>query len=193
LGYKTPIWKVSEDGSEMERFSFPITVDVEVVGRIAGVTSDLLRGCLALAGEDPPLAWILLRDARSLREAGAGQRRRAVIDAATPAELAVTAMLDGLLKNPKKRAKLEKKHLMLSQKKHLMLGQKTDLLDKLGSPLPQSFYDNLVYKRNDAVHEGRPISYEECSKAIAEAVPAVETAFPLPTPPESTQPLRRLW
>lgn len=82
---------------------------IPVGGGVAGVTSDLLRGCLALAlaGEDPPLAWILLRDARSLREADQG--RRAVIDAATSAELAVTAMLDDLLKNPKKRAKPKKK------------------------------------------------------------------------------------
>jgi hypothetical protein len=80
---------------------------IPVGGGVAGVTFDLLRGCLALAGEDPPLAWILLRDARSLREAG--QCRRAVIDAATSAELAVTAMLDDLLKNPKKRAKPKKK------------------------------------------------------------------------------------
>ena len=50
-----------------------------------------------VADDGPSLAWILLRDARSL--AAADQRRRAVIDAATAAELAVTAMLDDLLKS----------------------------------------------------------------------------------------------
>ncbi|MET0995644.1 MAG: hypothetical protein ABWY20_16875 [Mycobacterium sp.] len=146
----------------------------------------MLSGCIALVPDGPPpLAWTLLRDARSLHEVS--QHRRAVIDAATAAELAVTKMLDSLLTSHTltKRAKL--------LKQNQMLGQKTALLGKLGSPLSQSFYDDLVCKRNDAVHDGVNITPAECEKAIAEAVGVVETAYPLPVPRGFTHPLQRHW
>jgi hypothetical protein len=47
---------------------------------------------LAASGQRPPAEWLFIRDARSLLRAG--EYRRAVIDAATAAELALTTLLD---------------------------------------------------------------------------------------------------
>lgn len=181
-----PIWPLLGDGTHERPISVAATISLQVGGpQVAGVTADILRDCVALADEGPSLAWILLRDARSLAEAD--QRRRAVIDASTAAELAVTAMLDVSLRSetPSEAARLRN-----SAK---TLGRKADLLGRRGHPLPDSFFPNLVDRRNDAVHEGVPISPGDCRAAIAEAVPVVEIAFPLPTPPGTGQAIRRLW
>jgi hypothetical protein len=151
----------------------------------AAAVAAVSRSAALLAEPAPPLAWVLLRDARSLMNAA--QYRRAVIDAATASDLAVTQLLDTELqiKNPTDRTQI--------LAKNMMLGQKLVQLTKLGSPLPQSFNDKLVSKRNVAVHEGAVIGKKDCSPAIREAVLVVEEAFPLPAPPGGGAAFIRLW
>jgi hypothetical protein len=185
IGSPTPIWPLNEDGSHGRPFSFTATVGIHMDRTAPGVTAEIFRDCVSLANHGPKLAWILLRDARSL--ARADQPRRAIIDAATAAELAVTAMLDALLvsETPTEATRLRNGAKTMKRK--------LDLLASRGHPLPLSLYDDLGNKRNDAVHEGTPISPGDCRAALAEAAAVVETAFPLPTPPGASRPIRRLW
>lgn len=169
-----PIWHVSAEQSRGEPITFPGTVSITLERPpVAGVTAELLTGCSSVApGPPPELAWLLLRDARAL--SAAGQHRRAVIDAATAAELAITRMVDALLEmiNAGQREAL--------RKKHQTLGSKIALLTKRGQPLAADLYEQLVARRNDAVHEGRTIGSRHCDIAIAAAATVVELAYPLP-------------
>ena len=185
IGNKTPIWTLLEDGTHGTPISIATTSDLSL-GQVHGVTADIFRECVSLAGEEPGLAWTLLRDARSLSEVG--QYRRAVIDAATAAEVAVSAILDTRLQGTDEQVR---KALLASNR---MLGPKGKLLNKLGCPpLPSTFDEDLVKPRNDAVHKGEPPDGVQCRKAISMAVEVVDKGFPLPTPPGSVQPLQRLW
>ncbi|OBA64699.1 hypothetical protein A5647_24815 [Mycobacterium sp. 1100029.7] len=152
---------------------------------VHGVNADVFEACAALSEVEPPLAWTLLRDARALQ--GVGQYRRAVIDAATAAELAVGELLDDRLKNVEKVVR----EALLESKP--MLGSRTALLEKLGQGLPKSFTDRLVNKRNKAVHRGVDPTLDECESAIREAVNLVERVFPLPAPPGAVSSLVCRW
>ncbi|GJF19001.1 hypothetical protein NGTWS1803_08640 [Mycolicibacterium cyprinidarum] len=185
IGNKTPIWPLLDDGAHGTPVSWTTTSEIRWPRRVPAVTAEILGDCVALADVEPKLAWTLLRDARSLAEVG--QHRRAVIDAATAAELAVTAMLDDSLKSETAADAARLK------KRASTLGQKVDLLDQRGHSFPQSFFDHLVYKRNDVVHEGQSVQPAECTAAIAASASVVETAFPFPTPPYATRTLKRLW
>ena len=184
LGNVTPIWLIGEDGFSSTSMKIRTTSRIEL-SPLNLVDSSIFRNVLFLAEPGPPLAWTLLRGARSLKNVG--QHRRAVIDAATAADLGVTQLLDEQLQihNPTERA--------ATLQKNPMLGQKVKQLSKLGVPLPQSFNDKLVCKRNVAVHEGAIITNQQCSDAIGEAVSVVEKAFPLPKLPTTAQSLKRLW
>jgi hypothetical protein len=116
LGNTSPIWQVREDGTDVTVFPKPFRATVGH-GLVNAVTAEVLRGCLSAAAEDSsPLAWTLVRDARSLHEAG--QYRRAVIDAATAAELAATAILDTRLEDVEEevRGALLAAHRMLARR-----------------------------------------------------------------------------
>jgi hypothetical protein len=181
IGNPTPIWLISEEGSTPMTIRTTNRIELSPLNL---VDNSIFRHVAFLAEPGPPLAWTLLRDARSLKNVG--QYRRAVIDAATAADLAVTQLLDEQLQihNPTDRAAI--------LQKSPMLGQKVKELSKLVAPLPQSFNDKLVYKRNVAVQEGAIITNQQCGDAIGEAVSVVEKAFPLPKLPAG-QPLKRLW
>lgn len=130
---------------------------------------------LAARGAQPDSAWLFMRDARSLLNAG--EYRRAVIDACTAAELAVTALIDqrfdtdGTGEAERKRefsnhhglAKLKQLH-----KKRHAAGQ-----------LPKRLVDDVGAPRNKAAHKGAALSKVEAETAIKTAVQVVETAFPL--------------
>lgn len=180
---RTSIWSVDEDGTR--RKSLIGGTILQGSARVLAVSAEILQDCLALAATTPPLAWTLLRDARALHDAG--QYRRAVIDAATAAELAATTLIDGLLKGtePAKRAKLIKGHQTL--------GGKRVLLETLGFKLPDTFKTDLVDRRNVAVHEGADVSNAQAEAAFREALTVVEIAFSLPTAPGSLTPLVCQW
>lgn len=180
---RTSIWSVNDDGTR-RKSQIGGTI-LQGPARVQAVSAEILQDCLALAATTPPLAWTLLRDARALHDAD--QYRRAVIDAATAAELAATTLIDGLLAGtePATRKKLIKGHQTL--------GGKRTLLEKLGFKLPDTFKKDLVERRNAAVHEGTDISHSECEAAFRDALTIVEKAFPLPTAPGAHVPLTCQW
>ena len=182
-GTRTRIWLASS-GTKRERWKGGST-EITCPQRVHGVDSDDFAACAALSEVEPPLAWTLLRDARALQ--GVGQYRRAVIDAATAAELAVGELLDDRLKNVEEVVR----EALLGNRP--MLGAKTALLEKLGQGLPRSFTDDLVNKRNKAVHRGWEPTSDECESAIREALAQVERVFRLPTPPGADSALVCRW
>lgn len=179
----TPIWLVSAKGNREEWLGG--ATELTMRPPVLGLTPELFAACLSLSDVNPDLAWTLLRDARALEDVG--QYRRAVIDAATAAELAVIKLVDTRLEDA------EDKIRDALEEKYRMLGGKTTLLKKLGNGLPQSFTDDLVKKRNDAVHDGVDPSWEECVAAIQAALAQVRRAFPLPNPAGATEPLECQW
>lgn len=180
---RTEFWMVDEDGT---RRKLPVGGTVlQGSDRILSTTPEILQDCLALATTTPPLAWTLLRDARALQNAD--QYRRAVIDAATAAELAATTLIDSRLQGQDEAARAR------TIKRPPGLQGKKNLLGKLGVALPESFTTQLVYKRNDAVHQGVDIHYSEWAGAFREAMDLVQRAFPLPTAPGSAKPLTCHW
>jgi len=165
IGNKTPIWELQEDGTHGNKFNFDVTVDLDQ-RQVRGVTAGILRECVSRSAEGPSLAWTLVRDARSLHEVG--QYRRAVIDVATAAELAVTKMLDIRLD------KVEEQVRTALLKAHTMLGRKKAVLSALGCPLPVNLQIDLVNQRNEAVHDGiepgRPCSSSAQSDGMARVI-----------------------
>ncbi|MBU8841238.1 hypothetical protein [Mycolicibacterium goodii] len=179
----TSVWTVADDGT---RQPMPIGgTGVPEPDKVLAVTPETLQDCLELATTTPPLAWTLLRDARALQRAG--QHRRAVIDAAIAAELAVTQLIDQQLQNTDE----DKRENLL--KSHKTLGGKTTLLKELGAPLPDPFKAELIDRRNKVLHEGENITAKQSAEAFMQAVPVVSKAFPLPTAQASGRTLACLW
>jgi len=177
---RTSVWTV-EDGGDREPYFGPRRF--QSPERVIGVNPDILQDCLALAGTTPSVAWTLLRDARALQNAR--QLRRSVIDAATAAELAVTQRLDDLTVGESQ----EKRDVWLEQ----TLGRKGSMLADRGYPLPGNFQAALVDRRNQAVHKGLDLSYEQWEAGFRVALALVEDVFPLPTAPGSSRPLTCYW
>jgi hypothetical protein len=179
---RTSIWMVDESGQRDE-----LKVGGTVLrgpDRVIAVSPEILRDCVALATTPPPLAWSLLRDARALHDAG--QLRRAVIDAATAAELAATKRIDELLVgelNPRDQTRLRQART---------LGGKATTLDAVGEQIPQNL-DVLVTARNNAVHEGIDVAYRDWEGPFGAALEFVERIFPLPRAPGSSAPLMCYW
>lgn len=181
---RTRIWVVSEGVQPEEWVGGGWTIGAQPAP-IHGVDADVFAACVALCDVEPHIAWTLLRDARALQ--GVGQLRRAVIDAAIAAELAVIALLDERLQN------VEAKVQQVLREDNRMLGNKTRLLDRLGNGLPESFRKDLVEKRNQAVHKGVDPTLKECEAAIQAALQQVKSVFPLPESPVSGVPLVCRW
>jgi len=135
IGNKTPIWPLKDDGTYGKKFNFDVTIAGAMPRRVRGVSADLLRECVLRSSDGPPLAWTLLRDASSLHHVG--QYRRAVIDAATAAELGVTKMLDIRLND------VEEQVRAALLKAHTMLGRKKALLAALGLPAANALTGRL--------------------------------------------------
>lgn len=134
---------------------------------------DELQMCAATAGnESPPAEWLLIRDARSLL--GAGQNRRAIIDAATAAEVAMTALIDRHLAatdGPVRRALAEKYRALEGRESLLRLLKPGLLSDQLKR--------DLIYPRNRATHAGREFTDVQAEAAVSMATSIVERAHPL--------------
>lgn len=185
IGNKTPVWTLQADALHGTPISIAGQSVLRPPGQVEEVSAETLGSCVALATTAPPFAWLLLRDARALHQDG--HHRRAVIDAATSAELAVSEILDARLAQTEESVR----DALLAA--HRMLGPKSRLLSALGCPpLPHAFQSDLVDQRNRAVHKGISIDGQTCGLALAVAAEVVERAYPLPTPPGAA-PLRRLW
>lgn len=130
--------------------------------------------CMKLAseGDEPPTEWTFIRDARSA--VISGDYRRAVIDAGTAAELAITELLDQHLcvVDPIVADALLARARALEQRSNLMkdLGAGTE---------PKGFTKELKNPRNIAAHRGHTPTKEVAEKAIRVAVDLVEQSTPL--------------
>ena len=133
-----------------------------------------LSGCVTLAanGAQPPDEWLFIRDARSL--VSARQCRRAVIDAGTAAELAMTALVDRTLTsmNFLEREKLFEKNRGLWELSNLVVTRNA-------GTRPSRLQQDLAEQRNSAAHEGASLNEAKANAAIAVAVALVEQLHPL--------------
>jgi hypothetical protein len=127
---------------------------------------------LAANRTQPPDAWLFTRDARALLNAK--QFRRAVIDAGTAAELAMTALIDRKLTsmNLLQREKLFEKNRGLWELSNLML-------ERDAGTRPDGLQQELAEPRNRAAHDGALLSEAKANAAISVAAELVEQAYPL--------------
>lgn len=168
------MWTIDpNDGEEAGFNSLKMPEFRGYVGR--PLTSVQLERCMALAGEAtrPPEAWLMLRDARSLLHTG--EHRRAVLDAGTAAELALTAKLDAHLTAFGNTALAE-----ALMNKYKMLGNLTDLTTKLEVvTLPEQFRQRVITPRNKAVHSGREMTKDLAEAAVASTTELLNETHPL--------------
>lgn len=135
-----------------------------------------LQAAMDLAASDssPHAEWLFVRDARSLL--GAGEYRRAVIDACTAAELSVTSLVDRKfdLAGTSQSDREEKfaQHHGLAKLIELHNSFKT-------GKLPKRLYQEVGAPRNKAAHVGAMLSEPEARTALAKAAEVVEIAYPL--------------
>ncbi len=134
-----------------------------------------LEACASAAGNGPPpLEWRLIRDARSLFNAG--DYRRAVIDAATAAELAMTLLIENYL---------EEADALIGVRQAIgrsasTLGGKRIVLELLRPGLvSKSAQRDLIDKRNGASHSGEVFTPKESQAALDIATAIVDAAYPL--------------
>jgi len=124
----------------------------------------------ASSGTNPPEAHLFLRDAR--RELGAGRFRRSVLDAATSAEIALTALRDDVL------AGSDSKVGEYVQEKAQQIGRLVEFLSKQDRKLPNNIHQEIARPRNKAIHEGREPDEETATKALRKAEEVLDLAFP---------------
>jgi hypothetical protein len=129
-----------------------------------------LRTCLAAVAEGraAPQERLHLSDARSLHNNG--QWRRAVIDAATAAEVAITSWIDSNA-NSDVKADLAKKPKPL--------GALWPLYKRLGGAVPDNFQKLVVDPRNDAAHRGMALTSEQSAAAIDATAELVAATTPM--------------
>jgi HEPN domain-containing protein len=142
---------------------------VEVLDR------DQLQRAMDLAGRTarPPAEWLFIRDARSLLRAG--EYRRAVIDAATAAELTLTALLDRHFSAKSTDAAISEALLDRSQ----TLGGRCKLVNELiPGKVPARFQQEVTEPRNLAAHTGNMLTRQTGEAAVAKATELVEVVYP---------------
>jgi hypothetical protein len=151
---------------------------------MSGLLLSGLEACVTATGnQDPPPEWLFIRDARSLLRAG--QSRRAVLDAGTAAELAMTTLIDMHLDDTNADEAIGRAFARgwgnLGAKKELLGILRPGLLS--GVPTVQA---DLIDLRNTASHgrsrAGRrwdEITFEQAETAVEIASAIVELAHPL--------------
>ena len=119
-------------------------------------------------GQIAPQERLHLSDARSLHNNG--QWRRAVIDAATAAEVGITSWIDSnaeadvrdsLARNPR------------------TLGALWRLYRDLGGAVPANFQQVVVNPRNDAAHRGMSLTPEQSAAAINATSTLLDATTPI--------------
>jgi hypothetical protein len=132
-----------------------------------------LEACMRLAadGEPPPDMWLFIRDARAL--IARGDYRRAVIDAGTAAELAMTEILDQDLVTTDSALRDA-----LITRSRTLEGRAKLMKELAAGAVPTNFKDDLQIPRNKAAHGGVPQTLASATKALEVAVNLVEQAEP---------------
>lgn len=141
-----------------------------------------LEACVIAAGRNPPPSeWLFIRDARSLLQAG--QARRAVLDAGTAAELAMTTLIDKYLDD----TQVTDPGVRTAFGRFNNLVAKQEVLKFLrGGLLPERTRPDLIDLRNTAIHGlGRAgngweeVTLPQAQTAVEIATAIVEAAHPL--------------
>jgi hypothetical protein len=122
------------------------------------------------AGKQPPLMWQIYCEAHAALDAF--DHRRAVIDAGTVAELALTSLIG------EKLATTDATVSQLLIDGYRMLRNRADLYKKLGGAVPIGLQHRLIVPRNAAAHVGKTFSPEESRDAVRVARELLELASP---------------
>ena len=142
-----------------------------------------LQACATATGNHgaPSTEWVFIRDARSLLNGG--QHRRALIDAATAAEVAMATLID------KYFATADTDEIVRTAlvDRYQALEGRTELLKRLRPGLLSNrLQRHLIEPRNDATHGGHSLTFEQAQTAVDMATDIVQEAHPLasllPTP-----------
>jgi hypothetical protein len=126
----------------------------------------------ASAGVQPPLAQALMTTAT--QAAVAANWRVAIIDAATATEAALTAGLAARLSATLSPSDVQKK-----LKDTRMLGNRIKLAKTLNMMLPARIQEDLVYLRNDVIHESKDMTCAQTKEALKVAWTVVHQYAPL--------------
>lgn len=133
-----------------------------------------LEACMTLTacGDPPPDEWLFIADARSL--INTGDYRRAVIDAGTAAELAMTEILDQYFAATETNVR----DAVLSRSRTLE-GRATLIKELRAAQIPPDFTSGLKTPRNRAAHGGERPSRTAAATAVRIATEIVEQAHPV--------------
>lgn len=156
------------DGSEVTPISHPVRVHPPVMS-IPVADIECLRQILGACGREqlPPEEHLLLRDAReALSE---NQTRRAVLDAATAAEISLAALLD------KEIASLPAALRQFAQEEYRSIGAFARVLRRIfGVNLRRDIDGGLANIRNRAIHGGfKPSTVEATAVSNAQCISSV--------------------
>lgn len=140
------------------------------------------EACVTAAGnQDPPPEWLFIRDARSLLRAG--QARRAILDAGTAAELAMTTLIDKHLDDTNAdagvRKGIVKGYRNLGAKKSLLALLRPGLLTDRVQPDLIDKRDTAIHGRSKAGHGWDEVTFDQAQTAVEIASEIVESAHPL--------------
>jgi hypothetical protein len=168
------LFRVDSQGSaERIRDERPITVESIVERNYVGIAT--WQAVLYRVGlnEEPPTERLLLHDARMglLRH----HPRRAVLDAGTAAEIALSRMLDAEL------AGVPVAVGEMVRRQNRELGRLINALRALGIQLPDELQPKLAEPRNMAIHSGQEPDIAVARSAVTLAGEVVEQASPLKT------------
>ena len=161
------------DGRPRRRLSrdSPIGARVGIAHKEMSLAKWHLAVRLAEASREPPTEYAFLRDARGSLRSGSG--RRAVLDAATAAEISVAKLLDAQTASagePIRKAIRDANN---------NLGRATRTLRQtFGMTLRKDIQSGLAEPRNDAIHAGVEPSRDVAKLAIEIAAELVERATP---------------
>jgi hypothetical protein len=141
-----------------------------------------LEACITATGnQDPPPEWLFIRDARSLLRAG--QARRAILDAGTAAELAMTTLIDNHLDDTNAdagvRKGIVKGYRNLGAKKSLLALLRPGLLSDRVQPDLIDKRDTAIHGRSKAGHGWEEVTFDQAQTAVEIATEIVESAHPL--------------
>jgi len=121
-------------------------------------------------GERPPESYMFLRDAR--RMLNIKRYRRAVLDAATATEMALTKLRDDTL------ATVTPELAAYVQTKSQQISGLVEFHKRNRQPLPDRIQQDIAEPRNKAIHEGKEPSLDVAKECLLKAEQVVEQVFP---------------
>jgi hypothetical protein len=175
--HEAQVWGPGEDGTvRMWPETRPgIAIGANTATR--GFNPQQVQRLLTIAGDStgplmPPVEWELINDARAAIEVG--HHRRAVIEAGTAAELALTGLIQQVLSEVQPpgvpKALLDR---------YKTLGSLAELYGRLGRELPKDFHRAVVNPRNDATHDGYKPTENQARDAVIASAEIVRRLLPL--------------